>query len=397
MSKHHQQRTVIDPRLAEWATPIEVKYLECTNKHNSASAAARELGVAKSCVVAAMARLRRRAVQQGYSPEHDMTRPVPDGFMAKRISTNYAADGSVKQQWVIGEPDKERQAELYQAMLVALAEPVRGMSPKVAAPRVYSRDLLAVFPIGDPHFGMQAWAAESGDDFDLSIARELSLGAADRLLASAPDAETAIILLLGDTFHMDDQRNATPGHGHQLDAAGRFAQVVEVAVETYRHMILRAMHKHKQVIVRVMRGNHDPNAHIALALTLKAYFSNQPRVVVDTSPAEFWFYRFGKVLLGAAHGDKVKHDRLPLVMACDRPADWGDTAYRYWYTGHVHSTHVTEYPGVLCESFRTLAAKDAYAAGSGYRAGRDMVCIVHHKDFGEVERHRCDVGQLRRK
>jgi hypothetical protein len=55
---------------------------------------------------------------------------------------------------------------------------------------------------------------------------------------------------------------------------------------------------------------------------------------------------------------------------------------------------VTELPGVVCEAFRTLAAKDAYAAGHGYRAGRDMRCIVHHKDFGEIERHRCDVAML---
>ena len=51
-------------------------------------------------------------------------------------------------------------------------------------------------------------------------------------------------------------------------------------------------------------------------------------------------------------------------------------------------------PGVTCESFRTLAAKDAYAAGHGYRAGRDMRCIVHHREHGEVERHRCDVGMI---
>lgn len=388
-------RTVIDPRLAEYATPVELGYLEATNEMGSMGRAAKAAGVAKHTVKAAMKRLKVRAALRGYSPENDMTRPVPDGLAVKRISTNYGPNGEVKQQWVIGEPDKERMEELYAAMITTLSEPVKGLSPKVVAPKVYDRDLLAVFPIGDPHFGMQAWAAESGDDFDLATARRLTLGAADRLLAAAPVTETAIILLLGDTFHMDDQRNVTPGHGHQLDAAGRFAQVVEVAIETYRHMILRALQKHKKVTVRIQRGNHDPNAHLALALTLKAYFSNQPRVTVDTSPAEFWFYRFGKVLLGSAHGDKVKHDRLPLVMACDRAADWGDTEYRYWYTGHVHSTHVTEYPGVMCESFRTLAAKDAYAAGSGYRAGRDMVCIVHHRDFGEVERHRCDIGQLR--
>jgi hypothetical protein len=54
----------------------------------------------------------------------------------------------------------------------------------------------------------------------------------------------------------------------------------------------------------------------------------------------------------------------------------------------------TELPGLLCESFRTLAARDAYATGAGYRAGRDMRLIVHHREDGEIERYRCDARRL---
>jgi hypothetical protein len=81
-------------------------------------------------------------------------------------------------------------------------------------------------------------------------------------------------------------------------------------------------------------------------------------------------------------------------MAADRAEDWGQTKHRYWYTGHVHNQTVTELPGVVCESFRTLAARDAWASGAGYRAGRDMRAIVLDREHGEVERHRVDVGML---
>ena len=53
-----------------------------------------------------------------------------------------------------------------------------------------------------------------------------------------------------------------------------------------------------------------------------------------------------------------------------------------------------EFSGLTWESFRTLAAKDAWAAGRGYRAGRDMLCIVHHREHGEIERHRVDIGMI---
>jgi DNA repair exonuclease SbcCD nuclease subunit len=141
-------------------------------------------------------------------------------------------------------------------------------------------------------------------------------------------------------------------------------------------------------------GNHDPHAYLSVAGPIAAYFDSDPRVEVDLSPSKHWFYRFGNVLIGATHGDTAKVDKLLGVMAVDRATDWGQTLHRYWYLGHVHHQSVHELAGVTCESFRTLAAKDAYAHSYGYRAGRDMRLIVHHREHGEIERHRCDVGML---
>jgi hypothetical protein len=76
------------------------------------------------------------------------------------------------------------------------------------------------------------------------------------------------------------------------------------------------------------------------------------------------------------------------------PQDWGASTHRYWYVGHVHHKDVKEYPGCIVEYVRTLAARDAWHQGQGYRAGRDMQLIVHHREHGEIERHRCDVGML---
>lgn len=271
---------------------------------------------------------------------------------------------------------------------------MRGMAPLVPPPGHVDDDLMAVYPLGDPHFGMYSWARETGEAFDLEEAERVTFGAVDRLVATAPNASVGIILPLGDTFHANDQSNQTPAHKHQLDVDSRFPKVLQAGVKTFRRVILRALEKHQHVIVRAEPGNHDPEAKWALSLTLAAYFENEPRVTVDLTPGKFWFYRFGRVLIGSTHGDTAKHAILPGVMAADRPEDWGATKHRYWYTGHVHSSNVTEFPGVTCESFRTLAARDAYAAGHGYRAGRDMRLIVHHREHGEVERHRCDVGML---
>ena len=88
------------------------------------------------------------------------------------------------------------------------------------------------------------------------------------------------------------------------------------------------------------------------------------------------------------------HDILATLRSYERPEDWGASKHRYWYVGHVHHKAAKEYHGVIVESFRTMAGKDAWHAAKGYRSGRDMNLIVHSKTHGEVLRARCDVGMV---
>lgn len=385
---------VVDPGIKDYATDTQKMYLYALQKHGSMSAAARELGCNFNTVRQAIESAEKRAALKGYAPASGMTHPVPDPFVVRGTSTLYDEDGKAKLQWVKTRLDDAKAMEAMKEFVAYLVEDAKGLSPSVKAPAKTNADLLAVYPFGDPHFGMYAWAAEAGDDFDLDTAERLTLGAVDSLVASAPPAELALLILLGDVFHANDQSNVTPGHKHQLDVDSRFPKVILSGIKTFRHTILRALEKHKKVIVWIKQGNHDPQAIYALAFALAAYFENDPRVEIEINPSKFSFLRFGKVLIGSTHGDTVKHGQLPGVMAADRPEDWGVTKHRYWYTGHVHHTAVSEFPGVVCESFRTLAAKDAYAAGHGYRAGRDMRCIVQHKEYGEIARNRCDIAML---
>ena len=115
---------------------------------------------------------------------------------------------------------------------------------------------------------------------------------------------------------------------------------------------------------------------------------------MDTVNA-FHYFEFGKNLIGVHHGHSVKKENLGKVMAADRPEAWGRTKYRYWLTGHIHHRTVLEDFNVIVESFRTLAGKDAWHTNQGYRAGRDMTSIIYHKEYGESDRHRCDILRAR--
>ena len=334
------------------------------------------------------------AAMQGWSPDHDMTHVVPSPFVVKGTSTLYDEAGRPRLQWVKTKLSDQLAESAIRDFVTDLVEGARGMSPLGTAPEYCDADLLSVYPMGDPHFGMYSYAAETGDNFDLGIAEQQLCAAVDRLVASSPPAETALIIELGDFFHADNESNQTGRSGNSLDVDTRWAKVMQVGLRAMVHCIRRALEKHLRVVVRIVRGNHDTHSSFALALALDAYFSNNPRVKIDLSPAAFWYYQHGKVLIGATHGDTCKMGNLPGVMASDCPELWGVTKFRYWYQGHIHHEDKKEFPGVVVEAFRTLAAKDAWHAGQGYRAGRDMRCIVHHKDYGEIVRHSCDISML---
>lgn len=331
----------------------------------------------------------RQAALLGIKPK---PKQLPQAQNVRATSTLMDADGNVMLQWIKASNDIGRD-QLADWVKDAFAD----TTPlgKLPAPSgKLAKDLLTVYPIGDHHVAMYSWREETGADYDIKIAERLLVSAAQHLVDLAPASETGLIVNLGDFFHVDNLRNETTRSGNSLDVDTRYAAMIRAGVRMMRTIIECALTKH--CVVRVVNavGNHDDLGGLWLALALEQFYEKNQRVQIDTSPAKFYYHRHGKVLLGVTHGDTGKPERLAPVMAADRPQDWGETQHRYWLTGHVHTKRVIEFPGVMWETFRTLAPADAWAAGAGYRSGRDMTSIVFHAKHGELARHRFDVSML---
>jgi Bacterial regulatory protein, Fis family len=365
--------------------------LETTDGHQGQ--AAELLGMSKRRVQQIIKVMRDTGHEVRPSP-HDLTGFYrPNQANIHGTSTLLGANGDVKLQWVkekAGVPTPEEMALVIKAALGEV--PVcRVIPPPKDLPRP---GLLNVFPMGDPHIGMYSWAEETGQDFDLDIAETQLTQAMGYLVGCCPPAEQALIVNVGDFFHADNMENRTMRSGNVLDVDTRWAKVLRVGVRAMRACIEHALTRHMQVRVINEIGNHDDHSSQMLTIALAMFYENNPRVSFDESPARFHYYRFGKVLIGVTHGDNTKPDALGPIMATDRPVDWGETLHRYWYTGHIHHKKVIELPGCMTESFRTLAARDAWHSGKGYRSGRDMTAIVLDENFGEVQRHRIDISML---
>ncbi len=361
-------------------------------EHGGKAKAAKALGINIRTLQRRLPTLARR----GWSPEHDMTRTVPDGFHVRGTSTLYDENGKPRLQWVKSNIDHERQAELQQAVIGALQQEVKGLARPVATPRERLAESLSAYCIGDAHFGLYAWAEEAGEDFDTAIASRDLRAAIDLLVAGAPASETGYLVDVGDFLHADSRVAATPASGNPLDVDSRFPKVVRIAVDALRYCIGRMLEKHKRVEVFITPGNHNPNAAGWLAMVLSAYYDREPRVRVETSPGKYYYRRHGACLIGITHGDKTKMADLPSIMASDRAEDWGRTKHRYWWTGHIHHTRHQEFRGCFVESFNTLAASDAWHHESGYRSARQMQRLDLDAEQGIYSRQIASIGMIRK-
>lgn len=382
-------------------------YLDAVIKHGGSRVkAAEELGVTTRCLQTNLNKCRERGMEvpeSSYNTERSeymireaeaAHRAAPDGFNVKGVSTLYGAEGEIKQQWVKTDvAQTEQTVALIDALKAVFSEVPK--VPEISAPEASDSSLMTIYPIGDAHCGMHAWAEETGEDFDLKIFESDLTNAASRLVSASPESKYAMVVDVGDYIHINDKSNRTPASGHMLDADSRYAKIARVAVKVLRSIVDMALTKHEIVYLYSRPGNHNPDAYVILQVSLGLLYEDNPRVIVDQSPAWHVYHEFGKNLIGITHGDKCKMTALGEIMAADVPEAWGRTTFKTWLTGHIHSDKKYEGRGWTAESFRTLAAADAYSKGAGYRSGRDMKAIVLHEEWGEIERYRVDISRVR--
>jgi hypothetical protein len=362
--------------------------VDAVAQYGSQLAAADALGLSRG----ALENRYRQGVKAGL--DQAIVHPAPQGHVVKGVSTLYDAGGNVAMQWVKTRNDAASIEETVEAILGAIGDRIDPAEP-VPAPETTDTDLVTVYPLADWHIGLLAWRRETDEDWDLGIARSIISKAMRRLVASSPSSEQAVVLGLGDLLHADNYQNRTARSGHLLDVDGRYPKTLRTATELVIETIDMALQKHALVLVRLIPGNHDDQSAIAVSLALSLFYAGNPRVTVDDNPGRYWWWRWGSVFLGAAHGDMAKMAELPLVMASSRPDDWGLSKHRLIFTGHVHHRSVLsaakEYGGVNVESFNTPAAKDAWQTAAGYRSGRSVHSLTFHKTDGEIGRVRANI------
>ena len=374
-----------DEELYKYCTPRQKQVLEAIERLGSARAASAELGINIGGASETYICVKKKAAKAGYSPEHDFTRPVPEGYVAKGVSTYYNAEGKPSGQWV-------KASLSHEALVDAMREAVEGFKGEIdstspiVAPAASDEHLCNLYTFTDYHLGMLAWHKEGGSDWNISIAERTIIAALQQMIEQSPKAHTAVINIQGDFLHTDGKTPVTPASKHVLDADSRFPKIRKSAIRVIRSMVNMSLHRHQEVHLIIAEGNHDEEASGWLADLFSVHYEEEPRVTVNDSVLPFYVFEWGATMLGIHHGHKVKNESLPLLFAAQFPQQWGRTTRREIHCGHRHHRDEKEYNGVTVVQHPTLAARDAYAARGGWIADRAAWAITYHKRFGAVGR-----------
>ena len=315
---------------------------------------------------------------------------VPEGHIVKGVSALVGPDGRTLASWVKTKEGAVDPAEIAKSFEAAFRDFKPVAKPRPAPEISDGLGRLTLFPVPDLHHGLQSWGRENKDDWDLKISESVISKTFMKLASRSLSSEVAVLLGGGDQMHANTNENVTPRSRHPLQVDGRFDKVLEATGRLFVRMADALLDKHQQVVVRILKGNHDEEASVAIAYFLLAWYRNEPRLTVDADPSLFWWFLFGETFLGATHGHTVKREKMPSIMAHREAKSWGLSKFRYVHSFHLHHSQriSTELEGVIVETHQSPAAQDSYNFGSGYLSGRSLCAITYDKKFGEVGRVR---------
>jgi hypothetical protein len=227
--------------------------------------------------------------------------------------------------------------------------------------------------IYDHHFGALIWGKETGAaDYDTALASRAFRDALTSLLSRTKGyGIDRILLTLGNDLQNSENRAGTTEAGTPQDNDGRYEKVCGIVQDSAVWAVETCLSMAPDVIVPMVRGNHDPLTTFHLGGYLKAWFRNCKSVAIDNSPLERKAYQHGKVMLMLTHGKGVANSEFPLLMATEHPRMWADTIWRETHTGHVHTRRkmvpeLDEIKGIAVRSLPSLRPPCAWSSTSGF-------------------------------
>jgi len=379
--------------LKKFCTDRQLEIVEAVIKYPNKQLAANALGVSRSTVRNAIKGVEKKAAANGVAPERDVDHQTMEGWDAKRVSTAYNKDGEIALQWIIQEPEKQAIKQKFEALISGMTDDLTGLKSPVKAPEKVKSDYLAMYMIGDHHFGMLADSETKvdDDDWDVKIATQILLNSIERLSDRVGDAEVGVLLNVGDFFHADSSKNETTA-GTKVDVDTRISRTFKLAGRLFQSLIDKMLLTHKEVVVVNVRGNHDSDMACHLSSLLDLLYDKEPRVNVLKNYSKLLTLQWHNNFFSFHHGDRIKHEQLLQQIVKHFDNEWSQSKNRYCHLGHIHHHMAKEIASCHFEHWGSLTSTDQWHSDSGYSAERSITAVTYHKQSGEDSRVKIKVA-----
>lgn len=237
--------------------------------------------------------------------------------------------------------------------------------------------------IPDLHSGLLSWKDETGEEYNLNIAKERFFKSMSDIVNRCRHHSFSKILFvtLGDLLHTDnDAQTTTKGTFQQVD--GRIAHIFDHTLDMIIDGI-RMLSEIAPVEVIYLCGNHDRVLGYTLAKATEKAFTGHSGVNFDVSPNPQKHRLLGVSLVGWTHGDMPKKNMSGWLQDRARK-EFGMCKYAEIHSGHYHSEQVqTDASGVVIRYMPNIASASYWEHQQGFPRGvKTIVCYRWHPQIG---------------
>ncbi|NJO61260.1 MAG: hypothetical protein HC836_24305 [Richelia sp. RM2_1_2] len=263
--------------------------------------------------------------------------------------------------------------------------------PEIFKKTHQEENLYIIAPV-DHHLAKLAWNKETGfkENWDIGLAVESFNNLIESAIQRVQLNEVSKVLFLigNDYFNADNLSNTTTAGTPQAQDS-RWPKMFETGCK----LMVDSIDKISSlwpVDVLTVPGNHDRHTSYLLGEYLKAWYRNSESIFIINDPLPRHYYKWGKNLLGFAHGEKGKKENFPLDMATDPNSKkhWSQCDYFTFFLGHFHHQDVKEIRGVKVEVLPSLCPADLWHTENHFCGNqRTSKTFLYNKENGLLTSH----------
>lgn len=237
--------------------------------------------------------------------------------------------------------------------------------------------------IADLHLGKLAWLGETGENYDIKIAKERFFYILNDIITRTKHYKFEKILFVwtNDFFHYDTITVTTTA-GTRQDSDVRWQKLYRLGIEMLIEGI-DLLSQYAPVETFYTGSNHDKMTSFYAISELHAWYRNNPNVTISIDPRGRKYVEFGKCLIGFAHGDNEKK-RIGSLMPIEAREAWGRTEFHEFHAAHFHKEKILdEENGIIVRYISSPTGTDAWHYDNGYvGAVRKAQSFVWDRRFG---------------